>query len=205
MVDDERIEFADLCDRLTPAQWDQMSLCSEWRVRDVAGHVIEVATLTGPKVAAMLLRYGFRINTMVTREAIKHGTETAPEDLRAEVRATVGLRRAFPGIKPEGVLTGEMIHQQDVRRAVGMNRTIDPRRVRIALDQAKRTMAGVLFGRRWSADLFLRAVDMDWQAGTPASPEVEGTGEALLMAMAGRATALDDLTGPGLEVIRSRS
>lgn len=29
MVDEERIDFADLCDPLAPAQWDQVSLCSE--------------------------------------------------------------------------------------------------------------------------------------------------------------------------------
>lgn len=56
MVDDERREFADLCDALTPVQWDQVSLCSAWRVRDVTAHVIEVATLTGPTLAAKLVR-----------------------------------------------------------------------------------------------------------------------------------------------------
>ena len=39
MLDAERTEFADLCDTLTPEQWDTRSLCAKWRVRDVVGHV----------------------------------------------------------------------------------------------------------------------------------------------------------------------
>ena len=41
----------------------------------------------------------------------------------------------------------------------------------------------------------LVATDLDWSYGR--GPEVHGTGEALLMAMAGRSDALRDLTGPG--------
>jgi hypothetical protein len=39
------------------------------------------------------------------------------------------------------------------------------------------------------------ATDLDWSHGS--GPEVRGSGEALLMAMAGRRAALDDLDGPG--------
>jgi hypothetical protein len=41
----------------------------------------------------------------------------------------------------------------------------------------------------------LVATDLDWSHGN--GPEVRGSGEALLMAMAGRPAALDDLDGPG--------
>ena len=41
----------------------------------------------------------------------------------------------------------------------------------------------------------LVATDLDWTHGK--GPEVRGSGEALLMVMAGRRDALDDLTGPG--------
>ena len=44
--------------------------------------------------------------------------------------------------------------------------------------------------------LRLTATDLDWSAGS--GPEVRGTGEALLMAVAGRADLLPELSGPGL-------
>ena len=202
MIDAEREDFADLCDALTSDQWDTMSLCSAWRVRDVTSHVIEVATLSGPKLVARLARYGFRLNTMIERDAIKHGTATNPEALCGEMRAIVGLRRAFPGVKPPGVLGGEMIHQQDVRRALNVDRTIDPARVQIALDDVNGMSASILPGKKRAAGLFLHATDVDWQTGDSSSPEVAGTGEALLMAMAGRTAALADLTGAGVDTMR---
>jgi len=50
--------------------------------------------------------------------------------------------------------------------------------------------------------LTLTATDANWSHG--AGPEVNGPGEALLMAVSGRPTALDELDGPGLETLRSR-
>jgi uncharacterized protein (TIGR03083 family) len=204
MIDTERAEFAGLCGALTSDQWDTMSLCSAWRVRDVTSHVIEVATLSGLKLVARLARYGFRLNTMIEQEAIKHGTATSPEALCTEMQALVGLRRALPGVKPPGVLAGEMIHQQDIRRALNVDRTIDPARVQVALHDVNGTSASILPGKKRAAGLFLHAIDVDWQTGESTSPEVAGTGEALLMAMAGRAAALADLTGAGVETLRAR-
>ena len=43
----------------------------------------------------------------------------------------------------------------------------------------------------------VRAVDVNWAFGR--GPEVTGPGEALLMACAGRSSALADLDGPGLD------
>jgi hypothetical protein len=50
--------------------------------------------------------------------------------------------------------------------------------------------------------LRLRADDVDWQTGK--GPDVVGPGEALLMAMAGRADALGELSGPGQPVLAAR-
>jgi uncharacterized protein (TIGR03083 family) len=46
MVRGEREDLADLLATLTPVQWSQPSLCSDWRVRDVASHVISYDSLT---------------------------------------------------------------------------------------------------------------------------------------------------------------
>ena len=48
----------------------------------------------------------------------------------------------------------------------------------------------------------LVATDVDWAYGK--GPEVRGPGEALLMAMAGRPAALDDLDGPGKAKLTQR-
>jgi hypothetical protein len=56
--------------------------------------------------------------------------------------------------------------------------------------------------RRDTRGLRLVATDLDWTHGQ--GPEVRGPGEALLMAIAGRKTALADLEGPGAPVLAER-
>ena len=46
------------------------------------------------------------------------------------------------------------------------------------------------------------ATDLDWRRGT--GPAVEGSGEALLMAIAGRTAALPELSGPGVQAFAAR-
>ena len=50
--------------------------------------------------------------------------------------------------------------------------------------------------------LTLAATDLPWTTGK--GPAVEGPGEALLMAMAGRPAALPELFGPGLATLAAR-
>lgn len=47
------------------------------------------------------------------------------------------------------------------------------------------------------------ATDLDWSSGS--GPLVQGTGEALLLAMTGRTVALEELRGDGVETLRRRS
>ena len=46
------------------------------------------------------------------------------------------------------------------------------------------------------------APDVTWSHGE--GPEVQGPGESILLALAGRPVVLDELTGDGLATLRSR-
>ena len=54
------------------------------------------------------------------------------------------------------------------------------------------------------AGLAYRATDLDWSGGPGDGAVLEGPAEALLLAICGRAVALADLTGDGVEVLRTR-
>jgi len=56
--------------------------------------------------------------------------------------------------------------------------------------------------RRLGRGLRLTATDIDWTSGR--GREVRGTADDILLAIAGRRAALDDLAGPGADVIRAR-
>jgi hypothetical protein len=98
-----------------------------------------------------------------------------------------------------------VIHQQDVRRPLGVDRKIPAERLGAVLDFGL-SLGGVTFlmafSRRRAKGLRLAAPDIGWWAGR--GPEVRGPGEAILMALNGRAPALADLEGDGLPVLAGR-
>lgn len=93
-----------------------------------------------------------------------------------------------------------MIHQQDIRRPLGIPRDIPAERLLPALSFAR---AAPPIGTPWRIrGLRLIASDLDWTAGN--GLDVHGTGEALLMAMAGRRDVTVELDGPGVTTLRAR-
>ena len=77
--------------------------------------------------------------------------------------------------------------------------------MRLCLDSCV-TRYGTIFivGRlhRVTKRLHLEATDLDWSHGS--GPDVRGTAEALLMAIAARPAALDNLRGEGVATMASR-
>lgn len=201
MVDNERTALADLADSMTPAQWDTQSLCGAWKVRDVVAHLNEGATLTTGKAIGMLVKYGFRMNTMLQREAIKGGSKPTA-DLAKGARAAIGARKKPPGTKDADLVMETIIHEQDIRRAIGVARAYPADEMRASLDRISAMGNSLLPGKKRGADLHLKATDLEWECGDGA--EVSGPSEAILMAMAGRSAALADLSGPGVDTLRRR-
>ncbi len=195
----EREEFAALLEGLTPQQWDSPTLCEQWRVRDVVAHVIGYDPLSRTqlmrRMAKGLVTRGGANAVGVADYAVK-----SPEELTALVRQYAvphGLTSGFGG---RIALTDGIIHQQDIRRPLGIPRTIPAESLRIALDFS--TWAPRILGGLRVRGLRLVATDLDWTHSN--GPEVRGSGEALLMAMAGRPAALRDLDGPGKTKLAQR-
>ena len=201
MIDGERRALVDLSDALTPAQWDAQSLCTAWRVRDVISHVIDGSVLSGGQMMLLLTKHGFRVGSMLEKEAIKGGNKSTDE-LRVRMRGTIGRRSKPPGAKPADLLLDYVVHQQDIRRPLGVTREVPADHVRGALDKITLVRNGFLPGKSRAAGLHLHATDMEWERGE--GPEVAGSGEAILMVLAGRGAALAELSGPGVDTLRAR-
>ena len=197
MAREERDEFADLLETLTPEQWESTSLCARWRVHDVVAHAVSYEELGLVEVARRLVR-----GRLVPDRANAIGVQEYAVRPRAELIAL--LRRPPAGLTAFGggaiALVDALIHQQDVRRPLGISRTVAEERMVPALRLA--LFAPVVGGIVRARDVRLVATDLDWTFGR--GPEVHGSAEALLMTVAGRRDAVGELAGPGRETLERR-
>jgi uncharacterized protein (TIGR03083 family) len=196
MACEEREDFADLLAGLSHGQWEQPSLCERWRVRDVVAHVLSYDELSRWQLVLRFAKGGLvptRINAIGVREYARR----PPEQLTELMRTCIPPRGLASGFGGMIALVDGMIHQQDIRRPLGLGRAIPPNRQQTVLELALRSPA--VRGAWRARGVRLVASDLDWVHGR--GPEVTGPGEALLMAIAARPDALNQLTGPGKELL----
>ncbi|WP_130290095.1 maleylpyruvate isomerase family mycothiol-dependent enzyme [Pseudonocardia sediminis] len=124
----------------------------------------------------------------------------SPDELVAMAREHVQPRGLTSMMGGRIALTDGMIHHQDIRRPLGMPREIPADRLVAALETAK--TAPTISAAKRIKGLRLVATDLDWSTGD--GPLVEGTGEALLMAIAGRRGIVAELSGPGAATLIDR-
>ncbi|WP_104524823.1 maleylpyruvate isomerase family mycothiol-dependent enzyme [Blastococcus atacamensis] len=195
----EREDLRDLLGTLSPEQWRAPSLCAGWSVRDVVAHVLSYEELSGRELAGRLARGRFtvdRSNAIGLRE-LSALTAAQLIGLLDEHLTPAGLTAGMGG---RIALTDGMIHQQDIRRPLGLPRAIPSERLLPALRTA--LVAPTLLGALRVRGVRLVATDIDWTFGR--GPELRGTGEAILMTVAGRGAALAELSGDGRERVARR-
>lgn len=199
MACDEREEFAELLAGLSPEQWEHPSLCELWRVRDVVAHVISYEELGKWQLVRRFAK-GWFVPSHVNAVGVAEYTTRSPQQLTELMRACIPPRGLTAGFGGMIALVDGMIHQQDIRRPLGIPRVIPEQRLRAVLDRALTVPA--VRGNKRARGVRLVADDIDWSYGE--GPEVSGPGEALIMAMAARPDSLNQLAGPGKSQLAQR-
>ena len=189
----------DLAD-LTTEQWATQSLCSEWNVHEVLAHQVSAAKMTPPKFFAKLAAARFNFNKYSAKQV---ATESAggPAATLAAFRAVEPRETAPPGSK-DTWLGEAFVHGEDIRRPLGITRSYPLPQVTRAIALYARSNV-IIHGKTRVAGLTLKATDTDFSVGS--GPLVQGPAISLLLAASGRKSALDDLSGPGVETLRQRS
>ncbi|MDY7000130.1 MAG: maleylpyruvate isomerase family mycothiol-dependent enzyme, partial [Actinomycetota bacterium] len=188
----ERRQFADLLAGLTDAQWDAPSLCSGWSVRDVAAHTISYLDQSLARLTVNMIRARGDVDRLNARLASGTAGLSAQRlvELMARDIEPAGAAALYGG---RVALIECLVHQQDIRRPLGLERGLPPESVRVCLDYAR--VSPVIGGARRTRGTRLVGTDVGWVAGR--GPEVCGTGEALLLAVTGRLAAVrGELSGP---------
>jgi len=196
-IHEERALLVEVLRHLTPEQFEAPSLCAGWRVRDVVGHLCGLAhqyrRYTLP-IFTGVIRNGFRPNRFWDRDARARGA-APPEALVDELARAVGERRhpwpAFP-------LAETIVHGQDIRLPLGLDRTFPTERLIVVADLLR--LPNYPPTRRTPTHgLRLEASDAAWASGR--GLVVRGPLKTLVLAMAGRPVMTDALTGDGVPAL----
>jgi uncharacterized protein (TIGR03083 family) len=189
---------ADVAD-LTDEQWAGPSLCSDWTIHQVLAHQLSAAKMTPVKFFGNFAAAGFNFTKFAAKQVATEGAGGPAATLAAFIAATP-RESAPPG--PKDTWLGEaFVHGEDIRRPLGITRAYP-------LPELTRALAfysgsdAIIGGKTRMAGLTFTASDTDYSIG--GGPVVEGPAISLLLAATGRKSALDDLSGPGVELLRER-
>lgn len=199
MARDERAEMADFLASLRSEQWDRPSLCAGWRIRDIAAHVVSYEEHGWADLARRMTKARFRPGR-VNAVALAEYSALDPEELVDFLRHHETPRGATSRFGGRVGLVDALIHHQDMRRPLGMQRQIPADRLLCALPFA--VTAPPLRGFWNARSVRLIATDLDWCRGR--GPEARGRGEAVLMVLAGRRGVAQELSGPGAGILQQR-
>ncbi|OHV06659.1 maleylpyruvate isomerase family mycothiol-dependent enzyme [Mycobacterium talmoniae] len=194
----ERGDLAAFLATLSPEQWTAPSLCAGWTVKDVVAHMISYEEL---HVLGLIKRFAKGRVVHANQVGVDEFSSLTPQQLLEFLNNHLHPRGLTAGFGGMIALVDGTIHHQDIRRPLGQPRTIPADRLQRVL-QLVPGNPRLGAGRRIRG-LHLHATDVNWTHGS-GGPEVIGTGEALLLAMTGRRSVVDELSGAGVPVLAGR-
>ncbi|MFS8098308.1 maleylpyruvate isomerase family mycothiol-dependent enzyme [Lentzea alba] len=199
LVHTERAALAADLAGLTDEQWTTMSLSTEFTVREVLAHLTAAASLNPLRWLIGVYRNRFDFDKQVAMRLAEH-LGTTPADTFARFERVIGSTTKPP--LPVAAMLGEVIvHGEDIRRPLGIHRDY-PITTLTRLAEYYRGTDLVVLAKGRITDLRLTATDGPFETGSGAL--VSGPTLALIMAMTGRSSYCDELTGDGVATLRAR-
>lgn len=192
-VHEERRRLADDLERLSDADRRRPSLCPGWDVHDVVAHLVDSALATRRSFVVDLLRARGDFDQANERGIARHRRERPRDTCRA--LRDVADHCTTPPAPLATRLVEAVVHGEDVRRPLRIERRYPAEAVRAALEHQLGTSVRWGGGRERAASLRLvdRASGDSWGEG----PEVVAEAVDLLLAVSGRPIAAGLATGPG--------
>ena len=177
-------------------RWEAPSLCSEWRVRDVAAHV--AMSPTEPSVAVMvkgLIKTRGDLWAM-GRDVARAHAERPTEEIVHELRRDAALRTMPLVTTAKNILPDVVVHGQDIAVPLGIDRAV-PTDAGVASFERLWSMGWPFWPQRRTRGTRLVATDAPIDVGE--GDVVEGTLADLLLLITERTdAAMQRLGGPGL-------
>ena len=201
MIADQRHQLVAILQNLNEGQWHTPSLCTGWTVRDVVGHLVTPFELGTGKMFLRLIGNGFNVDKTLMQTAQQLARRPTSE-LASGLRANAQTRWTPPGIGPEAPLTDIPMHTLDICHPLHIPHTIEPARLRHALNFLVSCKSRAFTKPDWRAGLRLAPDELEWSWGD--GLEVRGKAQNVMMVLGGRTAMLDGLTGPGVPPLQAR-
>ena len=199
-LNDARRDLLEVLEGLENGDWDKPTLCEGWRVRDVVSHLASAPDAKVWKVASGMLRARGNVDRMLD-EAARDLGERPVDEILEHFRSNVEATSLPPTVEPEQFLTDVVIHSLDICQPNGWELHLPADRIRLVLSKLV-TLSGPFRGKERAEGLHFDTTDIDWRCGC--GDDVRGPSRALLLALAGRTSACDQLTGDGVGELASR-
>lgn len=195
----ERAALAEDLVGISPEQWRHGTLCGQWDVEHVVAHLSAAASIGQWRWISSMLGARFRPDVHNLRRLREHLGAT-PEETLDRFRAIITSTTA-PTSDTAAYLGEVVVHAQDIRHPLSLTHIPSVEALTpVAEFFVRRDFA--VPSRSNAAGLGLKADDGPFAAGTGSL--VTGSTLALVMVMAGRSAYLEELQGPGLEILRQR-
>ncbi|WP_169516423.1 maleylpyruvate isomerase family mycothiol-dependent enzyme [Gulosibacter molinativorax] len=178
--------LAELLETLTDEQWEAQSLCDDWRVRDVVGHIVwRVGEANGTMMRRSIKnlgRAGFNIAKSISQIGIEVGKSPRVE-LIERLREIAAEKLQGHGRIGFIELTEAVVHTYDITEALELPIRLSPRSTgAVARVQAESPRGGK--NTRIAKEHSLRATDARWLVGQ-GSP-IDATAGEIIMHLFGR-------------------
>ncbi len=198
-IAEERRHLADELSSLDDPQWVTPSLCGDWTVHQVLGHL--VVPLVTPMPALIFEMVKARGNFNRANDAMaRKQARRSPADLISVLRNRADSQFHPPGHGSEAPLTDVLVHGEDIRVPLSLTSDTDPSRWIPALEFLLSPKAAKEFRVEGFPTVQLIATDASWHGGS--GPELLGRAADLGLALTGRRARLEWLSGPGADLLR---
>lgn len=195
-----RRDTADWLETLTAEQLDGASLCADWPVRGVAGHLIGSVSLSLPTLLWRTVRHGMNLHRANVSLGNEIGARSGAE-LAADLRSHAETELDVPFTGTHGPFTDLIVHNADMRVPLESPWRPEPAWSAEVLAFVANGAIGFADEHRL-AGLRICASDADVQLGLGA--ELRGPAYDLLLALCGRRVGLDALEGSGRDRLAER-
>jgi uncharacterized protein (TIGR03083 family) len=141
---DELESISEFLHGLSDDQWDHESLCTGWQVRHVVSHMTLGYTTPFFTMVAKVGKHGFNVPKASAEESVEFGDAHTPAEILAafDTIPKDHVRKGISKLIPtKEALLDHVVHQQDMRRPLGLPRQVPEDRLVAALDIAPGSLA----------------------------------------------------------------